>query len=179
MVNIFSDNPIFAIGTLLGLFGILASHHLLIYRENKKRADDAADELRIVFNQTIANIQNFRREDIYTDSVQWNNIIKRQHIAYLNFRHHLRGKRQQQYDNAWANYYQDREHLSNIFAFDNADIERDIKQLLEFAEYSLWRNVVSYLSNFLYRIRFKLFGPDKETKELIEKVSKHNELPKK
>jgi hypothetical protein len=91
----------------------------------------------------------------------------------------LRGKRQQQYDNAWANYYQDSEHLSNIFVFDSADIQSDIKQLLEFAEYSLWRNVISSLNDFVYRLRLKVFGPDKETKELLEKFSKHDEPPKK
>jgi len=46
MANIFSENILWSIGSIIILFGILAAHRLASYRDKKNRADNAADKFR-------------------------------------------------------------------------------------------------------------------------------------
>lgn len=146
MGNIFSDNPTFAVGSIIGLFGILASHRLLVYRERKKQFENAATEFRKAFNQAFVDIKvgDFGMLAPVSDEK-----IKTQHIAYLNFRPHLRGQYQRRYDEAWNKYYNDCKNLGSLgilTRITRADLEKDIKHLLEFTEYKLLRHI-SFIFN--------------------------------
>jgi len=176
MGNIFSNNLTFATGTILALFGILASHRLLIYREKKKRLDDSANEFRKVFNQALADIDG----DIFIFHTSMNDApMKVRHAAYLNFRHYLRGGSRNRYDEAWKQYCYHYENIGRGQGGMSATLKKDFECLLAFTEYRVLRNVSFYWNNFWWKFRLKVFGPDKETKELIEKISKHYEPPKK
>jgi hypothetical protein len=169
--NIFSDNATFAIGTVIGLFGILASHRLFIYRERKKRFDEAATEFRKVFNQAITEVE--RRNDIFSIPTKMNKTIEMQRTAYLNFRHYLRGKRRDRYDHTWEQYAYDYERQHEFYLIPNyVDLTSDINDLLEFTEYGIWRNIADSLHEYFFRFRPRMFGPDKKTKALVEIFSK-------
>lgn len=97
MGNIFSDNPVFAVGTILGLFGILASHRLILYRDRKKSRDDAASEVRNLLNQTIVDI---------TDRHMPSGIMfEMQKRAILNFRPFVNKNKIKSYDETREKYY--------------------------------------------------------------------------
>lgn len=182
MKNVFSENIVFAIGTILGLFGIFAGHRLLIYRERKKRFDDAAIELRSVFNKVFVDIENgicgFGNR--MSDSM-----INDHKIAYLNFRHHLKGEYLKQYDTAWDQYCFDCKNIGGFgllrtkTRITRVDIKHDIKNLLSFTDYSLLKNISFYIQNIWFHIRLKT-GTNKETNQLIkglvDKINNKNNL---
>lgn len=109
MENIFSANPAMSVTAILALFGILASHRLLIYREQKKRFDDAADELRRSFIPTVASLCEDFPDNILINRFDVADIIERgiksQHIAMINFRSFIKGKRLEWYIEACNAYY--------------------------------------------------------------------------
>lgn len=172
MENIFSNNPVFAIGTIIGLFGILAGHRLLIYREEKKRFDDSASEFRKVFNKAFVDVHD--ANIIYTTFTGDDERIKSQRVMYLNFRPHLRGVCRTQFDEAWRQYY---DNYRYQWSFDDStrdELTKDIEHLLEFTEYGLLQSMSFVCREFWWKFRFQFFGPDKETKEHIEKISEHD-----
>ena len=83
-------------------------------------------------------------------------VIKTHRVAYFNFRYYLRGEYRNQYDKAWNEYCS-----RGIFPR-----EEDIKHLLEFTEYRLWRHIAF----FWRKSTFKSPPLDQKTKELIEKI---------
>jgi hypothetical protein len=168
-------NPLFPVVTLL--LGFLIGHRLAIGRDRRKEFNAASDEFRKIFTQTLVDIQDensfFGGYSIDTDS------FKKLQVAYLNFRYLLKGAYRNQYDEAWDQYCFDCKYQS---IFDDAareKIAKDIKHILEFTEYRLLRSISFICGMVWWRIRFKFFGPDKETKILIEKISNHDEPPKK
>ena len=63
MINIFSDNITWSIGTIIGLFGIIAGHRLLLYRDRKNN-----------FSATSATFRNkilIALEGIYPITRSW------------------------------------------------------------------------------------------------------------
>ncbi len=125
---------------------------------------EAVTEFRKTFNQALVDIQSSRFGIINDD------IIKNCRVAYLNFRPYLHGKyHRQYYDETWDRYCRN---------FPSADTEKAVESLLKFTEYRVFCNIPFFLKRLWLRLRLKVLGPDKETKELIEKFY-HNELSKK
>ena len=148
-------SPFFPLVTLL--LGFLIGHRLAIGRDRRKEFNAASDEFRRIFNQAIVDI----RDD---DTTAFINIfsldkdrIKNHRVAYLNFRHYLRGECRNQYDDAWNQYYDDSIYQ---WDFDNSIREKlvkDIELLLEFPEYGLLRSMSFVCRRIWWRIRFKFF----------------------
>ena len=97
MINVFINNPVFTITTILGLFGILAAHRLLLHRDRKKRRDDVIGELRSLLNQTFIEATDRR--------MPMGNMIGMQKQAILNFRPFLNKKEVKKYDDTCEKYY--------------------------------------------------------------------------
>jgi len=138
---------------------------------------EAAAEFRKIFTQALLDINKdngfFGGYSIDTDS------FKQIPVAYHTFRYFLKGASRNQYDEAWEQYCFDCEYqFHSDDAFRNK-IVKDIEHLLEFTEYRLFQSISFICRETWWKIRFKLFGPDKETKELLEKFSKNDESPKK
>jgi len=141
MENIFSENPTFAVGIIIGLFGILATHRLMGYRERMKLFNVSANEFREVFNKVLVNIQSGNYG--FGNPIDID-IIKTNKIAYLNFRPHFHGICRDKYDEAWKKYYDDCASMGAHGIFKRKtrfDVERDIENLLQFTEHSLFKNM--------------------------------------
>ena len=144
MRNVFSENPIFATTTIVALFGILASHRLLLYREKKRNFDDCADEFTRVFNQAFVDIHD-GRYGIGTHSAN-QEIFRTQCITYRNFRERLSGGNRSKYDEAWEKYCHDYQNLGGmnvLTRITRVDLEKDIKILLKFAKQGMFRDLFS------------------------------------
>jgi len=163
-------NPLFSVATLL--LGFLIGHFLAIGRDRRKEFNAASDEFRKIFNQILVDIQS----DRYGFGVPMSTeIIKTHRIAYLNFRPHLHRVYRCQYDEAWEQYchnYENMGHMGVRTRITRADIEKDIKSILEFTEYRILRNMLFFCRKLWRWLRLKVLGPDKKTKELVEKFLK-------
>ncbi len=174
LINILT-HPAFWIVTFLA--GILLGNFFAIGRDRRKEFNTASDEFRKIFTQVLVDIHD---ENVLFDVYSVDkDVFKKLQVAYLIFRHYLKGIHRWRYDEAWDQYrYDCKEHWD--FDSDIRDaVAKDIEHLLEFTEYRLLRSISFVCQRLWRRIRFKLFGPNKKTKELIEKVSKHDESPKK
>jgi len=168
-------SPVFPLVTLL--LGFLIGNRLAMGRDRRKEFNTASEEFRKIFTQALVDI---RDENIPFDFYSiGKSSFKKLQVAYLNFRHFLKGIRHNQYDDAWNQYDFDCKYQWNFDDSAREEIAKDIEYLLEFTEYRLWRSISFVCQRLWGRIRFKLFGPDKKTKELIEEISKHDEPPKK
>lgn len=168
-MNIFEKFSIVIIPVLLT--ALLGS---IITRKIKERQGfvDAAVEFRKVFNQVLVDIQSGRYG--FGTPVS-DDIIKTHCVVYLNFRHYLHGACRRQYDEAWNQYCHDCKnvgHRGRLTRITRVDIEKDIKSLLEFTEYGWLRNMLFFWKRLWFGLRLKVLGPDKATKELVEKFIK-------
>ncbi|MEK6909908.1 MAG: hypothetical protein AABW61_02405 [Candidatus Aenigmatarchaeota archaeon] len=159
------------------LFGYLIGNRLAIGRDRRKEFIEGSKEFRTIFNQALVDI---RDENIpfNLNSVR-NGSLNKYEVAYHNFRHYLNWVCRNKYDEAW---YQYSFHYKYEYNFDDSArkiVAKDIENLLKFPEYGFFKSMTFVAQHFLWKIRFKFFGLDKETKELIEKISKHDESPKK
>jgi len=178
MDNIFSENLTFAIGIIAGLFAILAGHRLLIYRDKRRRADDAANELRKVLNQMLVDVRSDNTDAILNVFSIDKKRIKGHHVAYLNFRHHLKGECRNQYDDAWNQYHDD---FIYQWDFDGSLRERlvkDIEDLLRFTEYRFFKNMSLIWQKIWWRIRFKIFGFIKKGRSFLKNGTHLGEMKK-
>ena len=126
----------------------------------------AATEFRKTFNQILADIQ-YSRFGFYGSD----DILKICRIAYLNFRPYLHRICYHQYDEAWDN-------LCYHFKSSGVDIiKKDIKSLLKFTKRRGFNNIFYWVIKFFNKLRWKIFGPDKKTKELVEKYFGQNKSP--
>ncbi len=133
---------------------IFVGHLLNGERDRLKRFNDAGEEFRKVFNGVLAETQTWGHRLYSSD----NHALSAHYSAYLTFRPHLRGKCQQQYDQAWNNYCFDFKHSGNV--------EKDIKDLLEFTEYKLLRTIILWWQRYTY-----IPPPlSEEHRKLIEKI---------
>ena len=98
MSNVFINNPLVTITIIISLFGILAGHRLLLYRDRKKRRDDAVGELRNLLNQTFIEATDRR--------MPMGNMIGMQKQSVLNFRPFLSKKEVRKYNDACEKYYE-------------------------------------------------------------------------
>jgi hypothetical protein len=176
MENFFTEHIALSVTIIMGLFGILASHRLLIYREQKKRFDDAADELRKSFIPTIADIC----DDFSTDAlVDYDDLgravgkgIKSQHRTMINFRYFLKGKRLERYIEACDTYYDNYKTLSNFHAGGNdpsaEEILKCISNVLKFTHYGYSLSSIYFWkrTNIAPRIS------DEEIRSLIDSIIK-------
>jgi len=159
------------------LIVLLVNHIISKERDRIERFNNASDEFRKVFNQARVDICSDR---FLFDTFGQAERINPQRVAYLNFRHHLHGECRKQYDKTWnqyCNHYDRIGRLLNLTRVSRMDLEKDIKCLLEFTEYSLLRNMFFFWQNLWFRLRLNVFGPDKKTKELIDKISNHDIKP--
>jgi hypothetical protein len=68
-----------------------------------------------------------------------------------------------QYDEAW-------DDLCYHFESSGVDIiEKNIKSMLKFTERREFSNIFYWIIRLLHILRWKIFGPDKKTKELVKK----------
>lgn len=104
MNNIFSDNPILAISLAVSLFGIIAAHHLILYRRKLKTAEEKRLQFRSVIAQEIADIRT--RKHSFKDSSHINPI----HTAMLEYYPFLKKRRQSALDRAWKEYKEHEEY---------------------------------------------------------------------
>jgi len=178
MNNLFVDiitHPAF--GIITGLIGYLIGNNFALGRDRRKEFYAASDEFRKIFTQALVDIRDKNSLfDFY--SIDKGNFKKLQ-VAYLNFRHFLKGACCSQYDEAWNQYDFDCKYQWTFDDSAREKVAKDIERLLEFTEYSLLRSMSFVFRETWWKIRFKLFGPDKETKELLKKFSTHEEPPKK
>jgi hypothetical protein len=140
--------------------------------KERQRFIEATVEFRKIFNQALVDTQSGRHD--FGTPVS-DDIIKLHRVAYLNFLPHFRGGYRNQYNEAWDQYYHDFENMGHAGMFTHvtrADLQKDIKSLLEFTEYRRFRNIFFFWKRLWSRLRFKIFGPDKETKKIVEKFSK-------
>lgn len=142
-------------------------------RDRMKRFNDSADEFRKVCNQIIVAIQDgtFCSFGIIADK----EIIKLHSTAYLNFRHHLKGETQKQYDHVWEKYCFDLERIGQILLTKRSnrfDIEKDIKELLYFTEYRMFSNIKFTIKKYHNR----LFPPSlsKEIQKAVKEILGQN-----
>jgi hypothetical protein len=158
---------------------VVAFFSSLIPRKLNERQKfiEAAAEFRKIFTPELVDIRDENIPfDIYSID---NDVFKRRKVAYLSFRHYLKGIRRRHYDDAWDQYCNDCESHWDFDYSVREKVAKDIEQLLEFTEHRLLRSMFFVCSEIWWKIRFRLFGPDKETRELIEKISKHDESHKK
>ena len=52
------------------------------------------------------------------------------------------------------------------------DLEKDIGHLLEFAEYGMLKDMFFFWRRLWFILQLKVFGPDKETKDIVNKFLK-------
>ncbi|MBF8277582.1 MAG: hypothetical protein HW390_2655, partial [Candidatus Brocadiaceae bacterium] len=103
--NIFSNNPTWAIGSVIIMFGIFANHRLQTYRDKKTIFNKVAKEFTDTFCREL--------KEIYTHPVKWPDNIN----YYLNsridnlkevtgkLRHHLPWWKRYFFDKTWFRFY--------------------------------------------------------------------------
>lgn len=105
MDNIFANNPTWAIGIILVLFGIIAAHRLVSYRDRKNIFNSAAKE----FVDTI----HMELKEIYPSPANWPEDID-YYLRYRfdnlseavgKFRRHLPIIKRKSFDEAWFRFY--------------------------------------------------------------------------
>jgi hypothetical protein len=105
MGNLFADNPTWSIGILVGLFGIIAAHRLVSYREKRNNFNNAA--------KVFTNVFHGELKEIYPIPANWPNNIDhylRERFDNLSeavgeFRDHLPHRKQKAFADAWFRFY--------------------------------------------------------------------------
>jgi hypothetical protein len=175
-IKILTD-PLFSLVTLL--FGFLVGNRLAIGRDRRKEFIEGSKEFRTIFNQALVDIHD---ENIPFDfnSVR-NGSFNKYEVAYRNFRHYLKGVCRDQYDEAWEQYSFRYKYEWDFDDSARETVAKEIESLLKFPEYGLLKTISFVWQKHTFRFFLKYFPKalDKETKELLEKFSKHDEYPKK
>jgi hypothetical protein len=109
MSNIFSENLTWSIGIIIGLFGIIAAHRLVSFRENRKSMISASSELMSVFAPSIARIDAAIKHVGNLDSPEVNEFLKENFenhsTAIEKFRRRIASKRDRKaFEEAWKEY---------------------------------------------------------------------------
>ncbi len=105
MGNIFSENIPWAIGLIVILFGIIAAHRLVSYRDRKNIFNNAAKEFTETFHREL--------KEVYSHPVKWPDNINNYLDSRINnlkeatgkFRHHLPCWSRYFFDKAWSRFY--------------------------------------------------------------------------
>jgi hypothetical protein len=104
MHNIFSDNILWSIGAIITLFGIIAVHRLVLYRDKRNDFNKAAKEFYDIINNEL--------KDIYPKPVNWPDNVDKYfkekfptlQSAVDKFAGHLPGKEKANFLKAWQFY---------------------------------------------------------------------------
>lgn len=82
MTNIFSENIPWSVGIIIVLFGIIATHRLVSFRDKKRVLDSAHSELVAAFTPTLARLDSAIRHIGDLDVPDVNNFIKESFEAH-------------------------------------------------------------------------------------------------
>jgi len=120
--------------------GFIVGHVWAINRDKRREFIVAGEELRKVFNQFLVDLRGW----YYSfGSPISETIINAHRVACLNFRPHLRGVCQDQYDDACEEYFDHCRKLGSLFDYTRLtrkEIEQDIIYILEFTKKNMfWR----------------------------------------
>ena len=166
------NNPFGLAAIAVPLIVIFIRHLLTRDRDRLKGFNNASEEFRKVFNQALVDI----RDDSFLFGTSANDDRIRTHrVAYLNFHYHLHGECRNQYDRIWNQYCRDYENMGRmgiLTRVTRVDLEKDIGHLLEFAEYGMLKDMFFFWRRLWFILQLKVFGPDKETKDIVNKFLK-------
>lgn len=105
MANIFADNPTWSIGIIVGLFGVIAAHRLVSYRNKKDFFNKAAKEFSDTFYKELKGVYPIPASwpeniDPYL-KVRFDNLSE----AVGKFKRHLPRRKQDEFSDAWFRFY--------------------------------------------------------------------------
>jgi hypothetical protein len=87
------------------IIGFIAGHYLAIGRDRRKEYIDASAKFRDAFKSELLSLNTALTEN-YIDACDLLKAAFEKHrLAVFDFRLFLKGKRQEEFDQAWRNYY--------------------------------------------------------------------------
>lgn len=149
--NIFSSNPTWSIGIIIVLFGIVATHRLLIYRDKKNIFNNAAKEFSEIIYHELC--------EIYPIPVNWPENIEGYlgnkfpvlQSAVNNFARYLTEIEKTEFLNAWA-IYRVGEDGSEIDQQDYWQYTPHRSTSIVYGEKTEYDNTKTYKENFKHNV---------------------------